>query len=83
MAAGQLDGNVDFPNGCLCGPLFVRGGVLGLVLSSWRMGLSPSIFVLYNSRGTGVGAHTLNEGARFFLYCLHVHGILRLVPKCW
>ena len=83
MAAGQLDGNVDFLNGCLCGPLSVRGGVLGLVLSSWRMGLSPSIFVLYNSRGSGVGADPLIGGARFFLYCPHVHRILGLVPKCW
>lgn len=67
VAAGQLVGNVGFLNGCLCGPLFEREGVLGLVLSSRGMGLSPSIGVLYNSRGTGVGADPLNGGARFFL----------------
>lgn len=63
VAAGQLDASVDFLNGCLCGPLFARGGFLGLVLSRQRMGLSSSISVLNNSRGAGAGADPLNGGA--------------------
>ena len=43
VAAGQLDGNVDFLNGCLCGPLFVRGGVLGLVLVHWSLVLASGM----------------------------------------
>lgn len=62
LAAGQLDANVDFLKGYLCGPLFARGGVLGLALSGQRMVLSPSVSVLDNSRGARAGADPLNGG---------------------